>query len=249
LTVFIRQDARRDDDEPISVCVLIHAFVANRHLENEDNDMSKSHVVIYARHQEDRFGTKYLRHCDDKKLLATFDRRVLKSIYNLSSRQPANLRKNNMKPVQRIGALFLLLAISGSCASQTSQSPSVYTKQTRLYIGRGSCNNGEITINADHKGCATEPIGYTIDAADAQPENHFVELFAGNDTMNMGIVSPDEDHGGGSTESIGYVSKRAIRGGVRIRAGNGSRNNGIATLSTRHLGDTTRVVGYALPLK
>ena len=154
-----------------------------------------------------------------------------------------------MKVAQKISLFVLFSIISGTCASQSSKSLPTYTKQQLLYIGIGPCNNGEVATEENHKGCSTKPIGYTIDAADAEPESAFVEVFAGNDTMNNKIVSPDGDHGGGSTESIGYLSKKPVRGGAKIRAGKEPCNNGIATQSYRHLGCGTRFLGYALPLR
>ena len=117
----------------------------------------------------------------------------------------------------------------------------------QLYVGVEPCNNGEVTTYERHKGCGTEKIGETIDAANATPKENFTEVFSGNDVVNYKIVSKNPNHLGGSTESIGYLSKTPIAGGKKILSGNEPCNNGDATTSERHKGCGTEFFGYALP--
>ena len=148
-----------------------------------------------------------------------------------------------MKILTIAPAVLILLTSSVAFSADTGS----LKRKAQLYVGTGSCNNGEVNTYERHKGCGTKKIGYTIDDASAQPVGDFIKVYAGNDTVNNKIVSKNPDHLGGSSESIGYLSKKPIPGGTELFSGNEPCNNGTATISTKHLGCGTEPLGYTLP--
>lgn len=153
-----------------------------------------------------------------------------------------------LKKTNVVLALALSSAVTmGVIAPKSAFALDASDRKVQLFVGIAPCNNGEVTTFEKHKGCATKPIGYTIDDASAVPAADFIEVFAGNDVENNKMVSKDSDHKGGSTESIGYLSKTAIPQGTRIFTGVESCNMGEASNSTKPKGCTAVFLGYTLP--
>ena len=122
------------------------------------------------------------------------------------------------------------------------------TRKVQLYVGTGPSQNGVVTNYYKHLNESTDPVGWTIDDADANPPGDYVEVFAGtNGGVNNKIVSPNDNHRGGSTESIGYLSLHPIHGGTKLYVGIGPNTNGDATNNTHHQGEPTKFFGYTMP--
>jgi hypothetical protein len=149
-----------------------------------------------------------------------------------------------MRAIKSIALGTLLLFFADSKGETKG---AAFTKKVQLYVGTGSCNAGEITIDSRFKGCSTRAIGFTVNGRAANESNVLTELFVGNEIINKNIVSNNPRFLGGENLSIGFLTNRSSSGATKVYRGIKPCSDGTATLHSQFGGCRTVFLGYSTP--